>query len=393
MMADRTYSKFSIKVGIMAASSVQMGAIALAAAIPLMMQHFQGASPTEVQTVITLPTLVCVPVSLLIGIYANVIGKKRAVVVGMLLMSLAGVLPVFFEHSLGGLWAVSAVIGIALGLIVPTSTGLITEYFHGFDRVDLLGKQSAFVNLGGMILSFLGGLFALKGWHLTYLIFIFPVIISFIVIFSIPKDKKASEYVVESGEKPKVPTEVFILSGFSLVFGVAFGVFSTNIAMLLAEKSIGNAAVAGSAASFMAGAGIVIGLLYGRIAAYLKNNIILVALLLLGVGLFIVSTSNSSAVALIGSVIVGMGFSTYIPSCLFKISLSVPPQLSTFAMSIFFASMNIAMFLSPIIMNPISISMGDGSAQFRFVAAAVCAVVLGVVMHFYLNSTKTKQEA
>ncbi len=379
-----------IKTGILASSSLHMATIGLGAAIPLMMKAYLGANQTIVQSVVTLPTLVSVPVSLIIGANADKIGKKRAILIGCIIALMAGLIPVFIDVSLTQLLIASAFIGVGLGFIIPTSTGLITDFFEGPEQMDLMGKQSAFVNMGGMLLSILGGIFALSNWHNTYLIFIYIVPIFILVLFLIPRDKKQKLHTDHGlNKKAKLSKEVFIMCAIIIVFGISFGVVNTNNAILVMEKELGTAATAGFAASMMTGIGIVCGLLYGKIAGFLKNLILPIALLCAALGTFIIGSANSPVVLYIGSILSGAGLSLTMPTSLFRVSQSVDQASATLSMSIFLACSSTSLFISPLIFNPISIAFNNNFAQFRFFMASVCLIILTVLAFFHVTNTKS----
>ncbi len=383
--------KFKIKTGILASSSMQMATIGLGSAIPLMMKAYSDANQTIVQSVVTLPTLVSVPVSLIIGANADRIGKKRAILIGSIIALVAALIPVFVNVSLTQLLIASAFIGVGLGFIIPTSTGLITDFFEGPEQMDLMGKQSAFINMGGMLLSILGGIFALSNWHNTYLIFIYIIPIFILVLFFIPHDKKQKPHIDHGlNKKAKLSKEVFIMCAIIIVFGVSFGVVNTNNAILVMEKGLGTAATAGFAASMMTGIGIICGLLYGKIAGVLKNITLPVAILSSALGIFIIGSANSPAILYIGSILAGAGLSLTMPTSLFRVSQSVDQESATLSMSIFLACSSTSLFISPLIFNPVSVYFNNNSAQFRFLMASVCLITLTALAFFHVNNTKTK---
>lgn len=64
--------------------------------------------------------------------------------------------------------AVSAMLGMGSGLIVPLSTGLISRYFVGSYRTKQFGYSSAITNITLVLATTLTGYLAEVNWHLPF---------------------------------------------------------------------------------------------------------------------------------------------------------------------------------------------------------------------------------
>ena len=89
----------------------------------------------------SLPSLLIIPFVLLAGILAEIRDVIRLLRVGLWLFAASGVL-YLFSSRMWQLMAVSALLGIGAGLIIPLSTGLISRYFTGEYRVRQFGYSS-----------------------------------------------------------------------------------------------------------------------------------------------------------------------------------------------------------------------------------------------------------
>ena len=72
--------------------------------------------------------------------------------------------------------AVSALLGIGAGLIIPLSTGLISRYFTGEYRVRQFGYSSAITNMTLVVATAVTGYLAEVHWRLPFAVYLLPLI-------------------------------------------------------------------------------------------------------------------------------------------------------------------------------------------------------------------------
>lgn len=387
-----TDSTLKIKIGILAASTLIMVPVGLVGIIPGLIAHY-AAGVTMIQIAFTLATVMSIPSLLIIGSQSAKTGKKPPLLIGICLIFVFGMIPFLFDITLPVFMVVMAVIGIGIGCVMSMSTGLITDHFQGAEQGALMGKQSAFVNVGGMTLAFLGGLLIVNGWMNVFLVFLYTIPIFIICLLCIPKDKKQVVAGDANAERPKIKlsAEVYIMCVMIIVITVAtLGVANTNSAILVGERALGGDAVANFATSIMTGTGIVTGLLYGVFAKFLKNNILPFALIVFACGMIIMGNAVNVWMFYLGNMAAGVGLTLTMPTGVFRCAQSVEGPSATFAVSVFFSANMLGMFLSPLLMNPISMAIADGSAQSRYNIGFVVAVLIGIWMLVHVRRTAPK---
>jgi len=82
---------------------------------------------------LTLPALCVALLAPVAGTVVDFFGRRRTLIVGLLIYAVVGVLPVFLE-SLSTIIASRIALGIVESAIVTASTTLIGDYFHGESR-------------------------------------------------------------------------------------------------------------------------------------------------------------------------------------------------------------------------------------------------------------------
>ena len=91
---------------------------------------FPHASEFEIQLLSSLPSLLTIPFVLLSGKLTERVDNIVLLQVGSLVFALTGLL-YMLSTQMWQLIAVSALLGIGSGMIVPLSTGFISRYFTG----------------------------------------------------------------------------------------------------------------------------------------------------------------------------------------------------------------------------------------------------------------------
>jgi drug/metabolite transporter (DMT)-like permease len=107
---------------------------------------FPSATDLEIQMLSSLPSLLIIPFILLSGKLTEKVNNLLLLQIGLALFGASGIL-YLLSDKMWQLIAVSAMLGMGSGLIVPLSTGLISRYFVGSYRTKQFGYSSIFVSL------------------------------------------------------------------------------------------------------------------------------------------------------------------------------------------------------------------------------------------------------
>ena len=136
---------------------------------------FPHATELDIQMLTSLPSLLIIPFVLLAGKLAEKRDFIRLLRVGLWLFAASGVL-YLFSSRMWQLMAVSALLGIGAGLIIPLSTGLISRYFTGEYRVRQFGYSSAITNMTLVVATAVTGYLAEVHWRLPFAVYLLPLI-------------------------------------------------------------------------------------------------------------------------------------------------------------------------------------------------------------------------
>ena len=99
---------------------------------------FPSSSELDIQMLTSLPSLMIIPFVLIAGRLTEKVNNMVLLRVGLGIFLLSGIL-YFLSNQMWQLIVVSAILGIGSGLIVPLSTGLISHFFVGDERLKQFG--------------------------------------------------------------------------------------------------------------------------------------------------------------------------------------------------------------------------------------------------------------
>lgn len=197
----------------------------------------------------SLPSLLIIPFILLAGKLTERVNFIRLLQAGLAIFALSGVL-YLLSGQMWQLIAVSALLGVGSGLIVPLSTGLISKYFVGSYRVKQFGLSSAITNITLVVATAVTGYLAEVNWHLPFVVYLLPIISLVLSVYlqrsmasegstSLTNDKAPAdkEEDVDTGNS-KYGIHVRHLAGIMGVYGLATFlvlVVSFNLPFLMEE--------------------------------------------------------------------------------------------------------------------------------------------------------------
>ncbi|MEI6632080.1 MAG: MFS transporter [bacterium] len=209
-----------------------MASAAISPALAKIHQAFTGTDPTMIKLVLTLPSLLIIPFSLLSGWLASRIKKKYVLLIGLIIYFIGGV-GGGFARNIKELLIIRAFFGIGAGLIIPLSTSLIADFFEGEERTKMMGYSGSVSHFGGVIFLLLSGWLACMSWRYAFGVYSLALVIILMVMIWLPEPetKKAAGLV-----KSNLPAGVYVCALLGAFMMVAFYAAPTNLAMFIENE-------------------------------------------------------------------------------------------------------------------------------------------------------------
>ena len=338
---------------------------------------FPHATELDIQMLTSLPSLLIIPFVLLAGKLAEKRDFIRLLRVGLWLFAASGLL-YLFSSRMWQLMAVSALLGIGAGLIIPLSTGLISRYFTGEYRVRQFGYSSAITNMTLVVATAVTGYLAEVHWRLPFAVYLLPLI-SLVLSAYLKKDaasvtiKQAAAIIPPIQSTPVISGKygihirhlVQLMLFYGLVTYVVLAVtFNLPFLMEAHHFSSGNS---GLMISLFFLAIIAPGFMLDSLVKLLGNKTKLYSLLAIAIGLLLIWISPTEWLIVPGCILVGLGYGIIQPLIYDKTVDTAIPQKTTLALAFVMVMNYLAILLSPFITDFFQWIFHTGSQEFPFI--------------------------
>ena len=338
---------------------------------------FPHATELDIQMLTSLPSLLIIPYVLLAGKLAEKRDFIRLLRVGLWLFAASGVL-YLFSSRMWQLMAVSALLGIGAGLIIPLSTGLISRYFTGEYRVRQFGYSSAITNMTLVVATAVTGYLAEVHWRLPFAVYLLPLI-SLVLSAYLKKDtasvtiKQAAAIIPPIQSTPVISGKygihirhlVQLMLFYGLVTYVVLAVtFNLPFLMEAHHFSSGNS---GLMISLFFLAIMAPGFMLDSLVKLLGNKTKLYSLLAIATGLLLIWISPTEWLIVPGCILVGLGYGIIQPLIYDKTVDTATPQKTTLALAFVMVMNYLAILLSPFITDFFQWIFHTGSQEFPFI--------------------------
>ena len=317
---------------------------------------FPSATDLEIQMLSSLPSLLIIPFILLSGKLTEKVNNLLLLQIGLTIFGVSGIL-YLLSNKMWQLIAISAMLGIGSGLIVPLSTGLISRYFVGAYRTKQFGYSSAITNITLVLATTLTGYLAEVNWHLPFLVYLFPFISIFLTHYLKkdlssyhPSDDIPSDTAKEMGKRGMNVKALIKLMAFYGLATYLVIIISFNLPFLMEEYGLSSGR-----------AGIL-----NRIVQVLGRRIYMVCLLMIACGMGIILLSRSEILIALGCVLNGLSYGIIQPLIYDKTSDVAVPHKVTLALAFVMAMNYVAILLCPFIVDAVQSLFHSDSQTFAF---------------------------
>lgn len=365
------------------------------AAVQTMMDAWPQLSATTVRLVTSLPSLVSLPVTLLIG---SIVGKKISyrfsAIFGTVLIIFAGIAPFFFSSSWMLVLFFRALVGVGVGFIAMRNS-LILKSVPEEQQARIIGYGSSLMNAGAMAAAPIVGLLAGLGWNFPFLINILAVIPLEIMIFylkepertdgsvssaTLHKSPKEPGMSIKKPAKPKLDWRVIYYILMQFIATAALYPLLSGMSSYMASNEIGSAFLAGIITSAYSLAGVLVSLFFHPLVKKLKSRILGVMCIVFAAGMALIVYLPTLPTILMGVVLAGLTFNTMMSVFQLYNGKAACSTLAPVTSTLLIASLSLGNFMSVYFINFChAVFHRSSDIESTYFGSMICYILLGVL--------------
>ncbi|EMC43879.1 MFS transporter [Streptococcus mutans] len=378
---------FMEKFSLLSLSLMLVSTFAVSPALPKMLSFYQtrGYSNAQVELLLSLSSFAILAV-LLLNPWINLwLSERWSIILGLLLLSIGGSLPVFLQfYPL--VFLSRLLLGLGIGLINARAISMISERFSGKIRVQMLGLRGSAEVLGSAILTFLAGQWLNVSWSFAFLIYGFGFLILLCYLLFVPTAKGKRE----SSQRQMYSTasknhftfrQLLYIFGLALYAGFVILVNSANtlrIPLVVEKLHLATASQASFILSLMMLMGILAGTLFSFLLALFKDYLMPLVVFVLGLGMLILWQANHLWLLSLGALVTGFVYSLGVTLVFHLLSEHMPRQQLTAATTLILIGCNLGGGCASFVLQLFARINSDVKAA--FLIFAVLSLILGTLL-------------
>lgn len=386
---DKT-NQLPVKITLLLVSTLTvMAGATIAPSLPAMQAFFAEVPNADylVRLALTLPALLIALGAPVVGVAIDRLGRKPLLLAALALYGIAGSSG-FVLSDLGSILVGRAFLGVSVAGIMTIATTLVADYYSGSARAQFLGLQAGSMALGGVLFLTLGGFLADVNWRLPFLIYLMAlVLVPFTAIF-LPEPLQQLPFTTdnnptqdESVDASQIfPTHLVVMTyGIALITQIVFYLIPTQLPFYLQQIANAGPSQSGLAIALTTLLSAVSSIGYRQIKARLGFVAIYgIAFVNLTLGYGLISWAISYVGVLVGLAISGIGVGLLIPNMNLCLTTATPDAFRGRVLSGITTCLFLGQFLSPLLSQPISTTMGLGAAY--GLAASLMLLLTGATL-------------
>jgi MFS family permease len=333
-------------------------------------------------TVFTLPGIFLAPV---LGVLADLWGRKRILVPALMLFGIAGG-ACGFVRDFNLLLALRFLQGMGAASLASLNVTIIGDLYSGNELAAAMGYNATVLNIGTASYPAIGGILATLGWFYPFFLPFIAIPMGFLVLFSLknpgPKNRQGLKVYLGNAWKGIKSRQILILFLTSIVtFIILYGPYLTYLPILLSHSFQASSFTIGIIMSIMSLTTAVSSSQLGRLSKrYSHKTLLLSAFIFYAVALVIIPFIHSLWLLPLPIIIFGMGHGMTYPNIQTLLAALAPSENRGAFMSINGMVLRLGQTLGPVLMGIVLLGWG---IQGVFYAGAVCSMAMSMLLCCY----------
>ena len=372
------------KFSLLSISILLMSHLAISPVIPSLYNFYNEQNSNiglaSVESLATIPAMMITIFVLLSNVVIKFLGKKNTVLLGLIIIFIFGLVPVFTSNF--KLVLISRLfLGAGIGLFNSLSISLISDFFDDSTRGTMIGLRTAFLNIGKALTTFISGYLVILGVQYTFLVYALALPIFMLFLFFVPN----SENQYNKKVSVKLHKETIYLTLLTFFIGVSYMGATIKIPTLLIEKYFYHPATATNLLTILAISGIFSGVLFGFLVKRAKNLTLTIMLSFMTLGSMIFAFSNNIVLFILGAILIGISFVGAMSFNFFYVSNKLENKFINFSTSIMLVGGNIGVILTPVILTKLPEALDLEKFITPFYISTLIMLICTIISYFSLK--------
>lgn len=335
------------------------------------------------------------------------ISDKKMIMIGVTVVGLMGLVPFFNIHSYPIILGSRLLLGAGYGLYNSQAISMISVWYEGETRAQMLGWRAAAEQIGQACTLFLAGLLlTVSGWHASFLVYALAFVVLLFFGMRVPDDSEVEsveEKVVAENEEmvddldskdiKKISPVVYLLVLFAFLLVVDYVGMENRFSGLAVNIRGAQYTGASNFLSLMLIGATLGGLLYGSIQKRLGFGTVYLGLGLMALSNFLFYFAGSNfALLVIGLLLIGFPLQLVSPLIFNLLPDLAPANRQPLVTSMVLIGFNFGAFFSPTIAEWTNHLMGQPTSGYGL-AAPFLVYGIGLLVIALIIFVATRHQA
>ena len=335
------------------------------------------------------------------------ISDKKMIMIGVTVVGLMGLVPFFNIHSYLIILGSRLLLGAGYGLYNSQAISMISVWYEGETRAQMLGWRAAAEQIGQACTLFLAGfVLTISGWHASFLVYALAFVVLIFFGMRVPDDSEVEsveEKVVAENEEmvddldskdiKKISPVVYLLVLFAFLLVVDYVGMENRFSGLAVNIRGAQYTGASNFLSLMLIGATLGGLLYGSIQKRLGFGTVYLGLGLMALSNFLFYFAGSNfAMLVIGLLLIGFPLQLVSPLIFNLLPDLAPANRQPLVTSMVLIGFNFGAFFSPTIAEWTNHLMGQPTSGYGL-AAPFLVYGIGLLVIALIIFVATRRQA
>lgn len=368
------------KISILALSLVLTTGFSVSSALPYMFDFYKGVPTSQVELLISLPSFGIMVSLFLNGILERFLSERQMIVIGLLILSIAGTLP-FFIQTYAFVFGARLIFGMGVGFINAKAISIISERYQGKERVQTLGYRGSAEVVGTALLTLCAGQLMHFSWTAAFLVYAAGLLVLLLFLLFVPY-KKEERNPQKTTSQSQMTGKNWSLTLYLAL--VAAAIVCCNIAVNLRIPSIiaydlkGEHEAASLLLSAMQLIGIAAGMTFAWLVEAFRNRLLTIIGIFFGLTLVGIGLAQHVSVLSISTILSGFTYSIALTTVFHTISEKIPTQQLNQATSIVVLGCSFGAAVTPFVLHLIQQISPQTSFLFSVLGVLMMVTALSV---------------